>query len=256
MRVRAGVAQSGDAMATPSLYFGAAGQGLMDLHFWQATGDGAYLSSAISIGEGLLESSRRTPQGRFWSSQGKVFLGLGDGQSGIALFLSYLGVASGDARFLEAASQALDYDISHGIRVAGRLFWKNLADAPANASNSPHTRFGAAGIGTACLRHFAATGEVRFREIALECAYSVRSRVTNKLWQESGNAGFGEYMLDLACVLGMSVTRMRPSITPRRSHSTQFPCPSGWRSRARHITGSAMSTALGAPASASSWTGC
>ncbi|MFX5776896.1 hypothetical protein ABTE06_21690, partial [Acinetobacter baumannii] len=31
MRVRAGVAQSGDAMATPSLYFGAAGQGLMDL---------------------------------------------------------------------------------------------------------------------------------------------------------------------------------------------------------------------------------
>ncbi|CRX67349.1 MULTISPECIES: protein kinase domain-containing protein [Stenotrophomonas maltophilia group] len=202
MRVRAGVAQSGDALATPSLYFGAAGQGLMDLHFWQATGDGAYLSSAISIGEGLLESSRRSPQGRFWSSQGKVFLGLGDGQSGIALFLSYLGVASGDARFLEAASQALDYDISHGIRVAGRLFWKNLADAPANASNSPHTRFGAAGIGTACLRHFAATGEVRFREIALECAYSVRSRVTNKLWQESGNAGFGEYMLDLACVLG------------------------------------------------------
>lgn len=198
MRMRARIAQSGDAQTTPSLYFGAAGQGLMELHFWQATGDSAHLSAAISIGERLLENSLLTSQGRCWSWQGKVFLGLGDGQSGIALFLTYLGVASSDARFLRAASEALDFDISHGVRVAGRLFWKNLAGAPANASNSPHTRFGAAGIGAACLRHFAATGEVRYRDIALECAYSVRSRVTNKLWQESGNAGFGEYLLDMA----------------------------------------------------------
>ncbi|WP_246864238.1 protein kinase domain-containing protein [Stenotrophomonas maltophilia] len=197
-RMRARIAQSSNAQATPSLYFGAAGQGLVDLHFWHATGDNAYLSAAIRIGEGLLDSSLLTSQGRCWSSQGKVFLGLGDGQSGIALFLSYLGVASGNGRFLEAASEALDFDVSHRVRVAGRLFWKNLAGAPVNASNSPHTRFGAAGIGTACIRHFAATGEERYRDIALECAYSVRSRVTNKLWQESGNAGFGEYLLDLA----------------------------------------------------------
>lgn len=198
LKMRERIVRSGDAEATPSLYFGAAGQGLMDLHFWQATGDPAYLLSAIGIGGRLLERSQFTKEGRFWTSQGKVFLGLGDGQSGIALFLTYLGVASGDARFLDAASEALDFDICQGVRVAGRLFWKNLAGAPTNASNSPHTRFGSAGIGTACIRHFAASGDARYRDVALECGYSVRSRVTNKLWQESGNAGFGEYLLDLA----------------------------------------------------------
>jgi len=190
------------ALSIPGLYFGAAGQGMLQLHFWSVTGDPGYLDCAISIADELLSCADISKDGLCWASDGKVYLGLGDGQSGIALFLIYVGKASGVARYLDAAGRALDFDIAHHARVAGRILWKNYVGASANSPNSPHTRFGASGIGSVCIRYFAATGDVRYKDVALDCAQSIRSRVSNKLWQDSGNAGMGEFLLDLSHFTG------------------------------------------------------
>lgn len=187
-----------EQITCPSLYFGLAGWGLVNLHFWKATGDKTYLDLAVDIGNQLIKQAEQGASGIYWPNEGKIFLGLGDGQSGIALFLTYLAAASGDARFTAAAAQALDYDIAHGIRIAGRITWRYHVDSPDSDPNLPHMRFGSAGVGTACIRHFALTGDPRFKEVALDCAYSVRSRVTNKIWQDSGIACYGEYLLDMA----------------------------------------------------------
>lgn len=186
----------------PSLYFGCAGWGLTNLHFWQQTGEPRYLEAARQVGNRLLRDASESEKGLHWTSGGKIYLGLGDGQSGIALFLTYLGAACNDQRFIKAAAMALEFDISHSVHIAGRICWKNRTDAKEHDPNFPHTRFGSAGVGTACIRYFALTGDIRFKEVALDCAHSVRSRVTNKIWQDSGNAGYGEFLLDMEYFLG------------------------------------------------------
>lgn len=196
------VAQSEQTFSLPGLYFGCAGFGLVNLHFWHATGDQKYLDAAINVGQRLLAESQQSPHGTYWSSENRIYLGLGDGQSGIALFLLYLGAICADPRFIEAAGASLKFDVAHGIRVAGRICWKTHVDSKDNEPNVPHTRFGSAGIGTVCIRYFALTGDKWFRDVALDCAQSIRSRVTNKIWQDSGNAGYGEFLLDLAQFLG------------------------------------------------------
>lgn len=190
------------ARVLPGLYFGAAGLGLLNLHAWRSLRDPAHLEAAARIGDALLQQGQRGAVGVYWKAGDRTGLGLGDGQSGIALFLTYLGKATGAQRYLDAAADALDFDLAHGLRIAGRTVWPTHVESGPAAPASPHTRFGSAGIGMACVRHFVATGSERFREAALDCAHSVRPRVTNKIWQDSGNAGFGEFMVDMAHFLG------------------------------------------------------
>lgn len=181
------------------LYFGLAGWGLTNLHLWVTTGHDRFLQQAIRVGELLLGTGTKTNNAASlsWPYEGQTYLGLGDGQSGIALFLTYLAAATADPRYSEAAGRALEFDIAHGRRIAGRTVWTTHVAASDGASKLPHTRFGSAGIGSACIRHFALTGEERFRDIALDCAHTVRTRMSNKIWQDEGNAGYGEFFLDL-----------------------------------------------------------
>lgn len=184
------------------LYFGAAGWGLASLHLWLATGDSVHLTRAAQVGDWLLRSAHEDEHGLHWWVDGMIPLGLGEGQSGVAVFLIYLASASGEPRYLRAAERALDFDIAHAIDYAGRLLWQPSVDAKPSAPRSPHTWFGSSGVGAACLRGYVATGEQRFKDIALRCALSASSRFTNKIWQFEGLAGFGEFMLDLHQMLG------------------------------------------------------
>lgn len=196
------IAASPLAFSTPSLYFGSAGQGLILLHFWRVTGDFKYLADAVVVADKLISFANTSPQGCFWENEGRVFLGLGDGQSGISIFLTYMGAATGDLKYFAFARRALDFEVDNCVMQAGRKFWRSYVGANGSSPNSPHTRFGSAGVGTACIRYYAATGDERFRNLALDCAYSIGSRVTNKIWQDSGNSGFGEFMLDLRYFIG------------------------------------------------------
>jgi serine/threonine protein kinase len=184
------------------LYYGSAGVGLALLHFWALTGDRHYLEQALGIGDRLLATAVESGHGLHWPTGDKVYLGLGEGQSGVALFLVYLAAATGEQRFTRGAGKALRFDLAHARHVAGRVVWKVHTASREQAPNLPHHKFGSAGVGAACLRYFALTGEERFRDVALDCAHTVRTRMSNKIWQEEGSAGYGEFLLDMAQFLG------------------------------------------------------
>ncbi len=184
------------------LYFGASGWGLACLHAWRETREDRFLDWAVGIGEWLLATGLRSERGLSWSVAGKTALGLGEGQSGIALFLVYLSQASNDRKYMHAAMEAMDYDLSYGIDSAGKLLWQHSADAKPGDPKSPHTWYGASGVGVAAIRCFAATGEPRYKAAAERCALNLSSRFTNKLWQFEGVAGFGEFLLDMAHFTG------------------------------------------------------
>lgn len=186
----------------PDLYHGAAGWGLANLHFWRATGDEAYRERAREAGEHLVRSARRDAAGAFWEGEGgKVTFGLGHGQAGIATFLLYLNAAAPDAAWLETAEAALDFELAHAERHDGRVHWvekRGMVVGP----RLPHMRYGTAGVGSAVLRFAAVTGQTRWKTFLGEAAQTVANRYSNKLWQDFGLAGFGEYLLDLHRFLG------------------------------------------------------
>ena len=181
----------------PGLYHGAAGWGLANLIFWQMTGSQKYLERAQEIGWHLLNTAKRSSQGMFWETRGETAFGLGFGASGIALFMIFLNAASPEHRFLEAAAAALDYDMGNARWSFGRIFWPEVRSTSSNVPLVPGTRFGTAGVGTAAIRMYAATGEPHFRQMAEQCAFTASSRLSNKLWQDYGLSGSGEFMLDM-----------------------------------------------------------
>lgn len=185
----------------PGLYYGRAGWGLTNLHFWLATGNDKYVEKASEIGEWLVKNAKESDEGLYWDTGDKVHLGFGEGQSGIALFLTYLNAATKDEKFLHSAAEALLFEQRYAIRAGGRILWKVHTASHENASNLPHMKFGSAGVGSACIRYYALSGDKRFRDIALDCAYTVRTRMSNKIWQDEGDAGYGEFLLDMALFL-------------------------------------------------------
>jgi serine/threonine protein kinase len=186
----------------PGLYEGAAGWGLANLHFWEATKEEKYLAAALEAGERLVQAAVPAAEGVYWEAEGDIPLGLAWGGSGIALFLTYLHAALGSSQFIETAERALDYEMSQARWINDTVFFTDSSDAPLGAAKSPHTRYGTAGVGSAAIRLYAATGKKKFREIADVCAHTVSSRYTNKLWQDYGLAGFGEFLLDMHYFLG------------------------------------------------------
>jgi hypothetical protein len=179
------------------LYEGAAGWGLANLHFWNATAEEKYLANALEVGERLVSTAILSSDGVRWEQEGYSPLGLAAGGSGIALYLTYLNAIHSSARWLETAERAIDYEMSQATWIDHCLYFGDRSEAPLSAPRSPHTRYGTAGLGTAAIRLFAATGKQKFRKIADLCAHTVSSRYTNKLWQDYGLAGFGEFLLDM-----------------------------------------------------------
>jgi len=184
------------------LFWGDAGWGLANLHFWQLTGESQYLTRACEAGEFLLRTKKESDKGVSWAYRDDIRLGLGHGVAGAALFLTYLGMARPGEGFLETAVKALDFEISECQYVNNLVVWYPRANAHPGEPRSPSMRHGAVGAGTAFLRAAVATGEPRLRRFAERCAFSAANRHTNKLWLNYGLAGFGEYLLDMYRLMG------------------------------------------------------
>jgi serine/threonine protein kinase len=181
----------------PGLYVGAAGWGLVNLHFWRKTGNRKYLDRALETGRRLVSQATIDAKGASWAAAHEVPLGFGYGPSGVAAFLLFLHAAQPSDNFLEIAVQAVDFDISHADRAGNRV---NLAETAAGRNQSPtrpHIKYGSCGVGTAAIRLYALTAEPRFLTFARECVPMATSRFTNKLWQDYGSAGLGEFLIDM-----------------------------------------------------------
>jgi serine/threonine protein kinase len=183
-------------------FWGDAGWGVANLHFWRHTGEEKYLTRALEAGEYLMRTKKESEQGAYWEKEGEVRLGLGHGQSGPALFLTYLAQARPGEKFLETAVKAVDFEIANAQQLDDVLLWFPNTKARVGDPKSPHMRHGTAGVGTAVLRAWLATGETRLFKFAERCANTVRDRHSNKLWFNYGMSGYGEYLLDMYRLVG------------------------------------------------------
>ena len=182
--------------AVPGLYQGAAGVGVAALALAAALDEPELSALAVRLGDALEERAVRRPGGLAWPMRGITPCGLGSGAGGVALFLTYLGAATGREHYWTVAREALEFEFSRVSRRAGYAFWPSTAGR-LRRFRSPHVYFGSAGVCTAAVRLYACTGDRELLEWSETAAETLTFRWTNKLWQDFGYAGWGETLLDM-----------------------------------------------------------
>lgn len=185
----------------PGLYEGAAGWALANLVFWSETKRTTYLERALKVAQWLQQSATRSDDSLYWEYDDKVHFGLGRGASGIGLFFLYLYAAQHDRLFLDVAWKAMNFDVSHASWHGDKVLMHDIWSDDLHRMRTPGTFYGTAGVGSAVVRLYAVTKDERLRRFAERCAFTVSSRYTNKLWQDWGLAGCGEFLIDAACFL-------------------------------------------------------
>ena len=142
--------ESGLRTAHHSYFYGMAGIGIANLALYHRTGNVRYLNTAVELASQLLDHSHENDRGLHWKSGDLVQVGLGYGQSGVALFFLRLFEVSGDEKWLRAGRQALLFDISHGVELeAGTLtFPRGVNDTTVE----PYLEEGSAGVARVALR--------------------------------------------------------------------------------------------------------
>ena len=134
-----------------SYLYGMAGIGMANLHFYTRTQKSEYLATANELADELLRSAQENERGIYWESDGLLHLGLGYGQSGVALFLLRLFELTGNERFLSEGRRALEFDLSHGEeRESGVL---SFPRAPGDPTVVPYLEEGSAGIARVAIRY-------------------------------------------------------------------------------------------------------
>lgn len=185
------------------LFYGLAGWGMTSLRFFIETHDEEYLDHAKEAATRLSEISIRNQRGRYWINNDKVCLGLAHGASGVALFLLYLYLATGDCCFLDAGQEALDFDLSFAAETKdGGLSWAQSADS--RSPLYPYWRFGSAGIGRIVLRFYRALKNQDLRAILEKVFVESDRKYAVSPGQFMGLSGLGEFSLDLYDLLGES----------------------------------------------------
>jgi serine/threonine protein kinase len=194
--------------ADADLYHGAAGVGLAALTLGAALGDEELVGAAIRIGTDLERRAERRRSGIAWRAEdGSIPSGISKGGSGISLFFTYLGAATGEPRWWDVSRRALEFEFSQAKHTSGYAFWPDEGGTRRKRPQSPHVAYGSAGVGAAAVRLYACTGEGDLWEWAERCADVGTFRWTNKLWQDFGYAGWGELFLDMHAVSGEPLPR-------------------------------------------------
>ncbi len=185
------------------IFYGLAGWGMTSLRFFRETQNEEYLHHAKDAAATLLNKSGRNQRGRYWMINNEVRLGLAHGASGVALFLLYLYLETGDSSYLTAGQEALEFDLSFAAETKdGGLSWPQLAES--RSPLYPYWRFGSAGIGRVALRYHRALKNPDLRptleKIFIECdrKYAVFPG------QFMGLSGLGEFSLDMYDLFGES----------------------------------------------------
>ncbi len=135
-----------------SLFYGSAGVGIVNLYFYLKTNNEKYLNTAIDLGKWLLNSARENDKGIYWKDEGKIYIGYGYGQSGVALFLLRLYQLTGEKRFLAYGKRALKFDLSHSLEMEESVL-SFSASTDDNTTFEPYIEAGSGGIAKVLLRY-------------------------------------------------------------------------------------------------------
>jgi serine/threonine protein kinase len=184
---------------SPDIFNGAAGWGMTQLRFFQATGDQAYLDAAKRAGRYLVESREVEPDlhdGCFWSTPEGISAGFAHGASGISLFLLYLSLATGDESFLATGRQALTWVMHKAIRGRDGEFTWHARDR--TLSLVPYWRWGSSGVGRTLLRYWHVTGEETYAEPLADIHIDCDRKYAIFPGYFLGLSGIAEMYLDMA----------------------------------------------------------
>ncbi len=186
-----------------SLGYGVAGYGQACLHLWQQQGDEAWLQEALRVADVLCERALPQAVGCSWAAPdgAGTSIGLWEGASGVALFLSYAYCASQDARYLETAEQGLQFDLSQGRQMGDTLgFPRHTIER--NSILYPYLAYGSAGVATVALRLHALTGKAEYADVVEKIRAAVGQKYAMSSGFAAGLSGLGYSMLDAWQFLG------------------------------------------------------
>ncbi|OIK23170.1 class IV lanthionine synthetase LanL [Streptomyces malaysiense] len=191
----------------PDICHGAAGSGLAQLKFWQATGRPEFLERVAECAEALVAVADRTADRVIWQVPpdfdsklaGIRHLGFAHGVAGIGAFLLAAADATGQQAALDLAVAAGDTLAAEAERGPVGARWRSDMDEKPGTGLIYHWCSGSSGVGTFLLRLWRATGEERHLVLAQEAAQAVRAAAwTSPTVVCHGLAGDGEFLLDLA----------------------------------------------------------
>jgi serine/threonine protein kinase len=183
---------------TFDLFYGLAGQGLTSLHFYRAEGRSEDLDHAIACGDRLLESRTIAENGAgcYWRGEDGLLFGLGRGSTGIALFLLYLHLATGEEKYLATGRDAMDFDLDTAVPMDGGLLWPNRTGA--ERAVVPYFEFGGAGVGHVLLRYHRLIGDPRYLELLRGIKHASIRPYAIYPQKAFGLAGVGDFLIDMA----------------------------------------------------------
>lgn len=234
---------------TYDLFYGLAGQGMASLHFYEVEGKPEDLTHAIACGDRLIEarSSAEDGVGSFWTGPDGLLFGLARGASGIALFLLYLHLATGQGKYLDAGRGALEFDLAKAIPMEGGLLWPSRAGAERTVV--PYFEYGSVGVGAVLLRYHRLTGDRRYLELLQGIKRAAIRRYAIFPHKSFGLAGLGDFLIDMAnhgideaeCMDGAHLVARGVLLfkLERDKGSLAFPGDELWKISCDYLTGSA-----------------
>jgi serine/threonine protein kinase len=181
---------------------GCAGYGMACLKFWMTGLGETFLTEAVHAGEIIMSTCKSDSRGLFWlNSDGNVPIGYGYGGSGVALFLLYLHLATGNASFLQGGRRALDFDLAAATRTDGIISgFPHVVAADARLSRErvslPYWNAGTAGVMTTLFRYCALDSDERLSACVRSISPDLIRKYTVFPQLFRGLAGLGNALLD------------------------------------------------------------
>ena len=191
----------------PDIYYGAAGFGLACLYFHRETRDEYWLEQAVKVGDWLIDTKAESDEGSYWrDTDNNVWCGYARGQSGIALYLLYLNLVSGEHRFKDIGKKALSYDLGQVRDTEDGL---KIPRASTDSETSPHKDIdppywsdGTAGICTSLVRYWFVFREDDYKDMLEGLMPDASRDLTAFPTLFTGLAGLGNLQLDVSDFTG------------------------------------------------------
>lgn len=178
----------------PDLVYGVAGWGLAELRFWLATADPSHLAAAETAARILLETKDERDGVWMWKSQPGICCGLGHGSAGIALFFTYLHLATNREEFLTCARRALSHVAARPVtNMDGGASWYAIEGQP---TYTPYWRWGSAGVGVALLRYLAVDDDPELTELLDRLVIDCDRKYAIFAGRFFGLSGIGDFFVD------------------------------------------------------------
>jgi lantibiotic modifying enzyme len=185
--------------------YGSAGYGMACLRCWHRFDDAVFLKDAVWIADTLVATATwADPQTCHWdrNPDGEPLVGMCHGPAGVALFLLYCHVVTGDAGYLRTGHAALNHDLACASEIQGAVGFPKAASSR-NGIIYPYYSYGSAGIASVLARYFHVTKERWFADQYVRITKGVTQRYAINAGWESGLVGLGCCLLDGRRFLGI-----------------------------------------------------